>query len=38
MVVITNGGVRIADGDPIAMDELKNDRETGPPSPATVTP
>lgn len=37
MVVITNGGVRIADGDPIAVDELRNDRETRPAGPATVT-
>lgn len=37
MVVITNGGVRIADGDPVAVDELKNDRDSNPPSPATDT-
>lgn len=29
MVVVTNGGVRIADGDPIAVDELRSDRESG---------
>jgi membrane fusion protein (multidrug efflux system) len=36
MIVITNGGVRIADNDPIAIDELKKDRETSAPSPTTA--
>jgi membrane fusion protein (multidrug efflux system) len=33
-MVITNGGVRIADNDPIAIDELKNDRDKSAPNPA----
>jgi len=36
MIVITNGGVRIADNDPIAIDELKNDREASAPRPTAA--
>lgn len=38
MIVITNGGVRIADGDPIVVDELKSDRDPSPPKPTTDSP
>lgn len=35
MTVITNGGVRIAEGDPVAVDELKSDRDSPAPDPAS---
>lgn len=38
MVVITNGGVRIAEGDPIAVDELKRDPAPSRPAGTTDTP
>jgi membrane fusion protein, multidrug efflux system len=38
MMVITNGGVRIADNDPITVDQLTKDRDDQPPPRAAGTP